>query len=277
MRFSVTTYSFANLYQGRTDQMDCIKKARDMGFDAIEFAEILAPEGRRLSEYADELAAECKACGLPVSCLAFGADFLKPDLAAELDWVKTMVDMAARLGTNIIRHDAAYGSDQPFETVLPRIADACRQVTEYAAAKGIRTTVENHGFFCQGGLRMEKLYTAVDHPNFGLLSDMGNFLCSDDDPAIAFGIVAPYTIYVHAKDFHIKPAMHPDPGRGFFRSRNGNYLRGAILGHGNVPVKHCLDALKIAGYDGYVSLEFEGMENAESAIAIGLENLKKYV
>ena len=65
--------------------------------------------------------------------------------------------------------------------------------------------VENHGFYVQDSERVEKLYAAVDNKNFGLLTDMGNFLCADEDPASAFARVAPYAYYVHAKDFIVKP------------------------------------------------------------------------
>ena len=105
---------------------------------------------------------------------------------------------------------------------------------------------------------------------------MGNFLCADEDPEKAFGIVAPYAVYVHAKDFHIKSGEGTDPGEGFFRTRCGNYLRGAIVGHGNVPVKSCLYALKRSGYDGMIAIEFEGMEDNIEAMRIGLANLRKY-
>jgi sugar phosphate isomerase/epimerase len=137
--------------------------------------------------------------------------------------------------------------------------------------------VENHGFFCQDSDRVEKLYCAVGHPNFGLLADMGNFLCADEAPGNAFSRVAPYAFYAHAKDFHVKSVMLPDPGEGFFRSRSGNYLRGAIIGHGDVPVRHCLTALKKAGYDGYIAIEFEGIEEPVRGIAIGLANLRRYL
>ena len=53
-------------------------------------------------------------------------------------------------------------------------------------------------------------------------------------------------------------------------------LRGTIIGHGNVPVKHCLHLLKAAGFDGTISIEFEGMEPCVDAVRIGLANLKKY-
>ena len=82
---------------------------------------------------------------------------------------------------------------------------------------------------------------------------------------------------MHVKDFHIKTGNGPDPGEGFFTTRGGIYLRGAILGHGNVPVLQCLRVLKNAGYDGYVSIEFEGMEDNLSALRIGLDNLKRYI
>ena len=84
-------------------------------------------------------------------------------------------------------------------------------------------------------------------------------------------------LHVHAKDFHVKPGSGDDPGRGWFKSRGGNYLRGSIIGHGNVPVRQCIGNLKRAGYDGYVSIEFEGMEDCEQALEIGLENLQACV
>ena len=105
---------------------------------------------------------------------------------------------------------------------------------------------------------------------------MGNFLCADENPAMAFARVAPYAIYVHAKDFIVKPFDACDPGEGAFRTRGGNFLRGTIVGHGNVPVKQCMYQLKKAGYDDYISIEFEGMEPVFEALRIGLANLKRY-
>src|SRR3712207_8560418 len=40
----------------------------------------------------------------------------------------------------------------------------------------------------------------------------------------------PYASIVHFKDFYIRPA-DTDPGEGWFRSRGGKYLRGAIVGN----------------------------------------------
>ena len=137
--------------------------------------------------------------------------------------------------------------------------------------------VENHGFFCQDSERVEQLANGVNHPNFGLLVDMGNFLCVDEDPALAVGRVAPYAFHVHAKDFHVKQGTDTNPGAGWFRSRGENYLRGAIIGHGIVPVLPCLRILKKAGYDGYLSVEFEGLEDPLRGVPMGLDNLRRYL
>ena len=280
MKIAVSSYSFSGVMQtGEYNQFTIIQKAKDMGFDAIEFVDVISHDGSAPEDYAKKLRAECARVGLPVSNFTFGADFINcPDTQAEIERVQGMVDLAEALGAKSIRHDATVGKPGiSFDKALPVLADACRQVTEYAAQKGIVTMVENHGVFCQDSRRVEQLYNAVDHPNFGLLCDMGNFLCADEDPAKAFGIAAPYARYVHAKDFHIKPASESDPGEGFFRSRNGTYLRGAIIGHGNVPVKHCLAALRRVGYQGSIAIEFEGMEDTLKALEIGLANLKRYI
>ena len=283
MKIAVSSYSFSQyINKGLLNQFSCIQKAKDMGFEAIEFVDILPHDGSSREEYAVRLREECERVGLPISNYTFGADFLNcEDLDAEIQRVCDEIDMAELLGARSVRHDASIGYPagryQGFDKVLPTLAYACRKVTVYAASKGIRTMVENHGFFAQDSDRVEKLMLAVDHPNFGWLVDMGNFTCVDEDPVTAVGRAAPYAFYAHAKDFHIKTAMEPDPGECFFRSRGGNYLRGAIIGHGVVPVRQCLFALKRAGYDGYVAIEFEGLEDCLLGIRIGLDNLKRYL
>ena len=87
----------------------------------------------------------------------------------------------------------------------------------------------------------------------------------------------PYIRHVHAKDFHIKSGMGFNPGDGFFKSRGGNYLRGSIIGHGDIPVYQCLALLKDKGYNGPVSVEFEGIENCLKGIEIGHKNLTKMI
>lgn len=283
MKFAVSTYSFSQLIRkGEMTQLDCIAKAGEMGFDGVELVEIADYAEGDLTGYAGRIAQEAERCGVAVSNFAFGADFVNGsggDRQQELRRVMDMIDAAQIMGAPCVRHDVLYGLGpfRSFDQALPALAEACRAVAEYAAEKGIRTMSENHGFISQDSIRVEQLFNAVNHPNFSLLADMGNFLCVDENPVTAVSRVAPYAAYVHAKDFLVKSGDGPDPGRGFFKSRGGNYLRGTVIGHGAVPVRQCLDVLKKAGYDGYITVEYEGMEPALEGIAAGLENLKRYL
>ena len=103
--------------------------------------------------------------------------------------MKEYVDVAVVLGAPRMRHDITQGYKgdraKSYDALVPQLAQAVREITQYAQEKGVLTMTENHGFFSQDSQRVEKLYNAVDHPNFALLCDMGNFLCADEDPALA--------------------------------------------------------------------------------------------
>lgn len=284
MKIAVSTYSLEQeMSAGRMSQLDTVSKIRKMGADAVEFVDVRPPEGTSRLDYARRLGEACREAGLLVSNYTVGADFLKSSVKDEVQRLQGELELAVALGAKSVRHDVTGGipGDEKaytgFSQVLPRLAEGCREVTERAQALGLSTMVENHGFFFQEPERVEALLTTVNHPNFGLLFDMGNFLCADVQPDVAIGKLAPFIRYVHAKDFFVKPGTMPNPGDGYFRSRGGRFLRGTIIGHGDVPVTACLAVLKAAGYDGMVGIEFEGMENCLQGIAIGLANLRRFI
>lgn len=287
MKIGVSSYSYHRLVaSGKMRQIDVIAAAKEAGFDVIEFSTIAVPEGKALPDFARELRAEADRVGIPIANYTIGADFIGGsggDLDAEVERLKGEVDIAEILGAPGMRHDITYrlpsadGKFRTFESAIPRIAKGVRAVTEYAASKGIRTMTENHGFISQDSLRVEKIVDAVAHPNFGVLIDFGNFLCADENPAMAVSRLAPYAFHAHAKDFHVKSGNGVPPGEGWFMTRGGNFLRGAIIGHGDVPLLQALRALKRTGYDGVLSVEFEGMEDPLTGIRIGQDNLRKLV
>ena len=281
MKYSVSSYSYSQLTSsGEYTEKQLIGLAKEMGFDGIEFAEIHPPEGTDKLAYAGELRAEAEKQELPIVAYCIGADFLR-DVDGEIERLKGEADIAAALGVPVMRHDATggYGKEgrgqRGFNNALPVIVKGYKEVTAYAKTKGVRTCIENHGFFCQDSARIEAIINGVADENFGALVDIGNFMCADEDPAKAVGNVAPYAFHVHAKDFHFKKGTEFVPGEGFFMTRGGNFLRGAIIGHGAVPVQQCLKILKNAGYNGFITVEFEGVENAKTGVSWGLSTLKR--
>lgn len=278
MLFCVSAYSYFNWTH---DLFLIARQARQDGFDGLEVLDLPCnPEEE--TAYAGRLRTWCDSLGLKLVCMSVGADLKDGcggDLQSEIARLCRKADTAAALGVKLMRHDVAWKVPEDgstFDSFLPRFAQGCRAVTEYAAQKGIRTMSENHGFFVQHHDRMRALVQKVDHPNYGALVDMGNFLCVDDEPTAAVGAMLPYAFHVHCKDFHVLQSVAADPGKGFFRSAGGAYLRGAILGHGNVNVSACLDILRSGGYKGALVLEFEGLEEPRFAVRTGLENMKRF-
>lgn len=287
MKIGVSSYSYSRLVgRGMMSIMDVVLKAKEMGFESIEFAGIQVPEGGSIESTASQLRELCAVNGLSIASYTIGADLLNGsggNLKKEIERLQAEVRIAKLLNAPLIRHDATSGFSgvhrgaRGFSDALPVLIEGCRAVTSYAELVGIRTMVENHGFFCQDSERVEQLVNGVNHPNFGVLLDIGNFLCVDEDPVKAVGRLMPYVFHVHIKDFHVKAGNEPDPGCGWFQSRAGNYLRGSIVGHGNVPVQQCLRLIRRAGYAGVMSLEFEGMEDPLTGINVGRENLARFL
>ena len=286
MKLGVSLYSFHGYAEGSSLGIKgCIDKVKEFGGEGVDFVETpkYNDDLDAYIAYAKDIGDYCKSVGIEACCFCVGSDFLNRDTDAEIARVKGLVDVAAAYGCKAMRHDATPGYHaagttwRSFDYALPILARAYREVTEYAETKGIKTCIENHGFYAQDPDRVEKLINAVDHPNFGALVDIGNFACADADHNYAVGLLTRYAVHAHAKDFHKKSGSLDRPGEGWFQSRGGNYLRGSIIGHGDVPVRQCVQTLKRNGYDGFLCIEFEGMEDPLKGIRIGCDNLKRFI
>lgn len=278
MQIGVSSYSF-NAYRSRTgcSYLALCDKAKELGFTGIEFVDL---EGDDPLKTAAEIRKHCETIGLSVIAYTVSADFMADDPEKTVAAVCRKLDICEALGAKLLRHDVCYSlPDDPlfgWEDAVARMAPYIRRVTAYAAEKGIRTCTENHGYIFQKPERVEALIRAVGHKNYGWLCDMGNFLCADADPVLSVTTAARYAFHVHAKDFLFKEGGTEQPD-GFFPTAGRNWLRGTVVGHGVVPVAQCLEILKTAGYDGWVSLEFEGPEDPLAALLWGLQYLQKHI
>lgn len=282
MKIGVSSYSFNNYIKASgCNYLKICDLAKEIGFDGIEFIDLL-PEisGTDDITAAKAIKTHCEKIGLEIAAYTVGANFLSKSPEAEVQRICHCVDVAAELGAPVLRHDAAWtpavlGGGYTWRNAVTAMAPYIREVTEYAAGKGIRTCTENHGHFIQDPERVEELIRTVNHPNYGWLVDMGNFICADCDPLRSVAIAAPYAFHVHAKDFLLKSGKEPHPGEGWGLTRGGNYFRGTIVGHGIIPVSQCVNILRSNGYDGWLSLEFEGLEENLTALRLGHAFLRK--
>ncbi|MEK4508517.1 sugar phosphate isomerase/epimerase family protein [Paenibacillus sp. FSL K6-2524] len=280
MKLGVSSYSlYQAMASGNMNILEAIEWVAENGGEHIE----IVPFGFDFEsnpELEDQIREKAAAMGIDVSNYAIGANFITDSeeaYEAEISRVISEVDRANRLGAKLMRHDVASRPDTSivnFNEDLDRIAVACQRIADHAKQYGIITSVENHGYYVQASDRVQALLHAVNRPNFKTTLDVGNFVCVDEDPISAVKKNIPFASMVHIKDFYIRPA-HRNPGDGWFPSASGNFLRGAISGQGDLDLWEILRIVKQSGYDGYLSIEYEGMEECTKGTKIALDNVKR--
>ncbi|SMG29280.1 sugar phosphate isomerase/epimerase family protein [Paenibacillus aquistagni] len=285
MKIGLSSYSLLNaLKSGEMTILDAIQWIADNGGEHME----IVPYGYTLVdnlELADAVREKAKEAGIELSNYSMPANFVQETEEAfqeEVARLKEHVDLIERLGMKHMRHDVtAFTLPQEKMTIqwmeesLPLIVRGSQLIADYAATKGIMTTIENHGFSVQASDRVQRVLHAVNRPNFKTTLDIGNFMCADEDPIVGVMKNLPYASLVHFKDFYFRPYDENPGGGDWFRTTNGNYLRGAILGHGDIPVRKIIKLIKDSGYDGCITIEFEGMEECKEASRIGMDNLRR--
>lgn len=281
MKLSVSSYSFQQyLKAGKLTWEELPEAAHKIGFEAIEFINMPGETHEEHLEMAAKIKKNADALGMTINAYTIGATLFQPTeeaSEAEIARLTQQLDVAAELGAKVMRHDVVFaltgvGAGRSFDMMLPTIAANARRVADEGQKRGIITCSENHGKIAQDSDRVERLFNAVNHPNYGLLVDIGNFACVDEDNALAVSRVAPYAVHVHAKDFHIYD-YERGPIAGAFRSRGMRSLVGCAVGDGDVPVRRCIDILRAAGYDGYFSIEYEGKTDCIEGITRGFNFL----
>jgi len=284
VKIGASTYSLSKaIAAGTLDLMGTFDWLADNGADHIEIVPLRDVFSfADTPELADTLAAKAKSRGLDISCYTFGASFIDrtpEEFDAEIARVKGEIDIAARLGSPNVRHDVAFrpagqNSDEQFETDFPLFVDACGQLADYAATLGITTMIENHGLHVQGAARVLRIHHAVARDNFKLLIDTGNFIAIELENTLnATKQCAPFAGMVHVKDHHIRRT--PEEPADAWRQRADNfYTQNAIANEGDIDIAQAIRYLADVGYDGYLSLEYEGTEDPCFANRKGLDNLR---
>ncbi len=284
MKIGVSSYSFAQYTRaGKMNYFDAIEKAKEMGFDGIEFsglpAEYVEQDAR--IEFAQKLREHAEKTGIEISAYLTSGCFVQETceaLEVEVARLKNEIDVAKTLGVSLMRHDIMYKLPQyrTFNSVVKEIAPAIREVTEYAASVGIKTMFENHGRVLQDYDRVEKLIDEVGHPNFGLLIDIGNFMCADIDNVACVSRLANLAFHGHLKDFRRFEYGTNYSLKSTFKTRAQTSLLGCAVGEGDARSAQCMSILRDQGYDGYLTIEYEGPEDCIEGIKKGLDFYRKW-
>ncbi len=153
----------------------------------------------------------------------------KEDLAV----IKMWIDVASVLGSSGARVNTGSQPEGVFD--LQITAASYRELAEYAALKNVVLVLENHGGMSADPDNILKLFEMVDHPNFRICPDFGNF--SDEIRYEALEkIFSLSPVLVHAKTYDFNDRGEQD----------------------KFDFDKCMGIAKKHHYDGWYSVEFEG-------------------
>jgi sugar phosphate isomerase/epimerase len=188
--------------------------------------------------------------GMPFSGLAIGADLCQPDSAKRaetLDTVRKWVEATELLGASHLR---VFGDKLPAgataEQGIGWVAETMKPACEYAAKKGIILGLESHSGLTTRAANIVEILRRVDSPYAGCNLDISNF---PENPYEQIELCLPYATHTHIRDLYGEPKQPLDLDRiwqMFARS----------------------------GYNGYMSAEYEGKEDALSGVPKLVEKIK---
>jgi sugar phosphate isomerase/epimerase len=288
VKFGFSSYSFYQKMQTGEmtlfDVFDWVAQSEGQHLElaTVSLSEQMTSDSSTLDtdpEFVAAIKAKAASTGVELSNLVIPADFL-PGTREEFDYqmerVKGHIRVADELGIRLFRHDVVTWAHrdsgiEDFERSLPVIVDASKEIAQFAAGYGITTSIENHGLMMNASERVRRLIYLVDEPNFKTTLDVGNFLVVDENPVTATTQNLPVASIIHLKDFYIRPEREY-PGPGWLLTAGGNHIRGSIVGYGDMDMRSIFRAIEASDFDGYVSIEFEGIEDCLLGAQLGLEN-----
>lgn len=234
-------------------------------------------------QLAKELRAYADSKGIAFRCVSVGISLVDEDRKAKIEEAKRYADVAKILGSPYLHHTIALNFSDPqkiaenFELYYQRGIEAVREIFDYAAELGIRTIYEDQGFVFNGKETFTRFLQDVDR-NVGVVADFGNIQFVDEDVVDFIPAFADRIVHVHTKDYIITPGNSREKLPDEYTSRGGNYLRGCLIGEGNVRTDEAFRALQAMGYTGFVALEGDPIgPDEEASFCANLKTVTEYM
>jgi sugar phosphate isomerase/epimerase len=209
--------------------------------------------------------------GVALICLSIHQDFVSPDEAerkAAIEHTLHCIELAYQMGIPSIRlNSGRWGTSGSFDELMklrgiePPLEgytdedafgwcigciEACLPKAEEC---GVLLALENHWGLTTTPEGLLRITNAIDSPWLGVLMDTGNFL---EEPYDKLRQLAPHAVFVQAKTYY---------GGGEWYTLDLDYHQVAQI-------------LREVDYSGYVSLEFEGKEDAATGVPKSIAMLR---
>lgn len=272
IRIAVSSYSYWHFEPVKYPIEKVIENAARLGFDGVEI--LHRQMDNETIPYMNKLKRMAFERGLSLPLLSIHQNFLQPDEAkrkADIEHTFKCINIASQMGIPCVRMNTGSwgtiknkkqtdyyqtGIEPPItgytdEDGIKWTIDGMGECLKYAEKAGITLALENHWGLSSNIDYLISIYNALkSSPSMGMNVDTGNFV---GEPYAKLEKLAPYATIVQAKTYY---------GGGTFYDKDMDYSRiGKIF--------------KKANYKGWVSLEFEGKENPDTAVPKSLAVLRK--
>jgi sugar phosphate isomerase/epimerase len=270
LKLGVSTYSYWHFTSRKYPIEKVLEHARDLGLQGVE---VLHQQMESEDPaYCNRIKRLAFSYGLDLISLSIHQNFVSPDPGIRqnhIDHTNRCIELAFQMGIPCIRlNSGRWATVQSFddlmalngeEPALPGYTeddafnwciDSVRKCLPKAEQCGVTLALENHWGLTRKPEGVLRITNTVNSPWLSVLMDTGNFL---DSPYEELEKLAPHAAYVHAKTYY---------GGGEWYTLDLDYRRIAGI-------------LEKAGFQGYVSLEFEGKEDPTTGVPKSVEMLRK--
>lgn len=245
---------------GQLDLFGFIERAYQLRLDGIDIHTGAFASTER--EYLREVRMQALKRGLALSYIGVSSNFGKPaeQLGAEVGTAKEWIDVAAYMGIPLVRVFAAWiPAGDTEEAVWARMIPCLREVAEHGERQGVVVGLHNHNHGCvtRTGKDVKRILAEVDNPYFSHILDTGQYVGSPgasgangkEDPSLDFygsiAETAALAVHVRCKIYRIQSGVE-------------TWL----------DYPRILRILRSVGYNGWLSIVYEGQEVEPEATAV---------
>jgi sugar phosphate isomerase/epimerase len=271
----VSTYSFGT-YQGRRrlDEIEILDIAADMGFDGVELLQNAMRD--QSPAKLQRIKTHAHSVGLALMGLSTHQDFVHGDAGERqknVDLTIGQIEFAARLGIPTIRINtgrwntiASFNdlmANKGIEPVTPGhtedegfkwVIDAITRLLPAAETNGVLLGLENHWGLARTAAGLLRIVETINSPWLQITFDTGNFFEQRVEQLRMMAASKVPIALVQAKTYY---------GGGTWYTLDIDYAEIAAI-------------LRADNYRGWISLEFEGREDASTGVPRSLELLRKH-
>ena len=299
---------------GKLTTAEMIAKVRSLGLQAVELGtggwpghdhldlDALLQNSAKVREYRQMI----QDAGLVISALSCHGNPVHPDrdTAAGYDDVfQKSVRLAEQLGVSVVvtfsgcpgDHD---GSKHPNWITAPwppefldilewqwdkKLIPYWKEAAEFAGGHGVRIALEAHPGFNVYNVETALRLRQATAPNLGVNFDPSHFFWQGVDVPAAIRALGSSIFHVHAKDVAVDPHNVAVNGvidaKSYRRLAERSWLfRSVGWGHGEGEWKRVVTALRLAGYDGVLSIEHEdALASIDEGLRAAVDMLRRVV